>query len=419
MIMRRIILLLLLVCSTAAVSAKPKQQPKQTDREYWAAAAYQIAAPVLENMARGELRKNWQVAYSPSWDGRSKDVAYLECFGRLMAGIAPWLALEEDGAAGRTLKSATEATQRHQLREWALKSLKNAVDPASPDRLAWQAHSQALVDASYLALSFLRAKETLWEPLDHDTQMRYIKEFDELRSIAPPYNNWLLFRAMIEAFFVEIGYPHDGFALNVALRKADEWYLSDGWYSDGPEFSMDYYNAYVIHPYIVEIVDVMARHGVYTPISKELAVRRMQRYDRLLERMISPEGTYPVMGRSMTYRMGAFQTLALSAWKTGLHTDLTNGGVRAALSAVMRRLFSADGVFDAQGYLQLGFAGHQPELADYYTNTGSLYITSLVFLPLGLPASDPFWSDAPQPWTSQKAWGGMNVKKDYHESVKR
>ncbi len=56
----------------------------------------------------------------------------------------------------------------------------------------------------------------------------------------------------------------------------------------------------------------------------------------------------------------------------------------------MRNMFSVDGNFDDKGFLALGFAGHQPDLANYYTNNGSLYMTSLVFLPLGLPADHPF-----------------------------
>ena len=41
--------------------------------------------------------------------------------------------------------------------------------------------------------------------------------------------------------------------------------------------------------------------------------------------------------------------------------------------------------FDKDGWLVLGFNGHQPECADGYTSTGSLYMATLSFLPLGLP----------------------------------
>ncbi len=123
------------------------------------------------------------------------------------------------------------------------------------------------------------------------------------------------------------------------------------------------------------------------------------------------------MGRSITYRMGVFQRLALSAWKYGLPERLTNGGVRSALTAVMHRLFDSGAVYNSAGYLVFGFAGEQPDIADYYTNTGSLYMTSLVFLPLGLPASAPFWTDPAEAWTAKRAWAGEPFQKDYHESV--
>ena len=390
---------------------KGKLESINSDRYFWTDLAYRTAKPVLEPMSKGELKKTMPLELSPTWDKRNTDVTYTEVFGRLMDGIAPWLALPDD--------NTDEGKQRKQLREWALKSYKNAVDPKNPDYLNWKAHHQTLVDAAYIANSFMRAPSALWEPLDQQTKDRYIKEFKELRTIRPPYNNWLLFRAMIETFLMSIDEEYDGYAVEVALRKASEWYLSDGWYSDGPEFSLDYYNSYVIHPMVVEIVELAEKKGVPTPISFDLALRRMQRYNELLERLVSPEATYPAMGRSMTYRMGAFQTLALSSWKYGLSETLSNGQVRNALTSVMKRMFSNPDNFSDAGYLQLGFVGHQPDLADYYTNNGSLYMTTLVFLPLGLPADAPFWTDKTEKWTSQKAWSGEPFRKDYHESVKK
>ena len=404
------IVLLSLLCFFASTKSF-SQKENTSDRTYWVDLAYKIAEPVLKNMSKGELKKNMQLELSPIWDGRNKNVAYTEAFGRLMAGIAPWLALPDD--------DTNEGKQRKQLREWALKSYTNAVDPDSPDYLQWKGVNQTLVDAAYIANSFIRAPKALWEPLDETTKQRYIEEFRSLRSIRPPYNNWLLFRGMIEAFFVSIGEQHDGFALYLTVLKMNEWYLGDGWYSDGPEYSLDYYNSFVMHPMLVEIIETAKEKNIYTAISFDLALRRMQRYKQLLERLISPEATFPAMGRSITYRMGAFQTLALSAWKYELPKTMTNGQVRNALTSVMKRMFSEESNFGKEGFLQLGFVGHQPNLADYYTNNGSMYLTSLVFLPLGLPADHAFWTSPAEEWTSQKAWGGKQFLKDYHESIKR
>lgn len=409
--LRLLSITLLSVFFLASASAKKKTPVPASDRQQWVELCYRIAAPVLENMSKGELQKNMQLELSPTWDGRDKRVAYMETFGRLMAGISPWLALPDD--------DTEEGRMRKQIREWALLSYKNAVDPDSPDFLLWETSStQRLVDAAYLAESFLRAPEATWQQLDVTTKKRYIERFQRLKVVRPAYNNWLLFRGLIEAFLMSVGEEADQYALTVAANKINEWYLSDGWYSDGPEFSLDYYNAYVIHPMYIEMLEVLNKHNFWTPISTGLAVKRMQRFNVFMERLISPEGTYPAFGRSVVYRMGAFQTLAMAAWKYGLPEGLSNGQVRSALTAVMNNMFKVEGNFNEAGFLQLGFAGHQPELSNYYTNNGSLYMTSLVFMPLGLPAGHPFWSDAAQPWTSQKAWSGKPFPIDGHQSLK-
>lgn len=393
------------------VSAQ-KEAVSNDDRQYWVDLLYRTAAPILENMSKGELKKNMDVELSPTWiKGRNTNVVYLEAFGRLMAGIAPWLALPDD--------NTKEGKLRKKMRDWALKSYKNAVDPNSKDYLLWKGENQILCDAAYLVNSFMRAPQALWQPLDQETKQRYIEILKSLRSIRPAYNNWLLFRGMVETFLISIGESYDGYAVEVALQKMNEWYLGDGWYSDGPEYSLDYYNGYVMHPMYVEMLEVVEKKRINSPVKLELALRRMQRYNVLLERLISPEAAYPAMGRSMTYRMGAFQTLALAAWKFELPKQLSNGQVRSALTAVMKRMFANTENFTPNGYLQLGFVGHQPNIADYYTNNGSLYMTSLVFLPLGLPADHPFWTDPAQPWTSQKAWEGAPFPKDYHQSIKK
>ncbi|KAA6299867.1 MAG: hypothetical protein EZS26_003993, partial [Candidatus Ordinivivax streblomastigis] len=383
------------------------------DRAYWTDFAYKLASPVLSNMSNGELKKNMQVEVSSTWDGRSKDVTYMECFGRLMSGIAPWLSLPDD--------NTDEGKQRKQLREWALKSYAHSVNPNSPDYLLWRNEGQPLVDAAYIASSFLRAPKQLWEPLDEQTKSRYIAEFQQLRRIDPPNTNWLLFSAMIETFLMTADAQYDIYRIHSAIRKIEEWYVGDGWYSDGEHFAFDYYNSYVIQPMYVQVLQVLVdrkiklRDKSLESVVKNLedAKKRMQRYGMILERLISPEASFPTFGRSMTYRMGVFQPLSLLAWKSHLPKELPEGQVRNALTSVMKRMFSQEGNFNEKGFLQLGFAGHQPDLADWYTNNGSMYLTSEVLLPLGLPATHSFWTASPLDWTGKKAWNGKPFPKDH------
>ena len=392
------------------VSAKKKTEKVKSDRELWAGILYQMAAPVLSNMSEGKLQENMLVELSPTWDGRDKRVTYMECFGRLMAGLAPWLSLPDDDTA--------EGKQRKQLREWALKSYAQSVDPESKDYLLWRKEGQPLVDAAYIAESFLRGYDALWGPVDDLTKQRYIAEFQQLRRVDPPYTNWLLFSSTVECFLKKAGAQTDYYRITSALRKVDEWYVGDGWYSDGEDFAFDYYNSFVIHPMYVECLEVMTNGGKQNIWNVKggnfpNALKRMQRFGMILERFVSPEGTFPVFGRSITYRTGVLQPLALLSLRGWLPKELPAGQVRAAMTAVIQRMFGDNRNFNAEGYLTLGFNGSQPNISDWYTNNGSLYLASLAFLPLGLPADAPFWTDAPQPWTSKKAWGGEDFPKDH------
>jgi len=91
--MKKSIIIIVSLLMVLPMGAKKKVQKQQSDREYWCQLAYQMAQPVLENMSKGELQKNMQTEFSPSFDSRNRKVVYMETFGRLMAGIAPWLAL--------------------------------------------------------------------------------------------------------------------------------------------------------------------------------------------------------------------------------------------------------------------------------------------------------------------------------------
>jgi len=410
--MKRVLFVVLMaLMALTTVEAKKVKKAVQTDREYWCQEAYKMAQPVLENMAKGELQKNMKTEFSPSFDNRNRKVVYMETFGRLMAGIAPWLSLPDD--------DTPEGQQRKQLREWALASYKNSVDPQSPDYLCWGVAGQNLVDAAYIAESFIRAYDALWVPLDDVTKQRYITEFKKLRSIEPPYTNWFLFSSTIESFIAKaVGLrEYDDFRVMMTIRKVEEWYVGDGWYADGPVFAFDYYSSYVFHAMYLEtlqnMIDAKANTRLEYQKYYDRALKRAQKFSIILERFISPEGTFPVIGRSTPYRMAAMQPLALMAWYQKLPTDLSNGQVRAALTQVMHRMYDQQQNYNDAGYLTIGFCGHQPETADWYTNNGSLYMTSLAFMPLGLAADHPFWTDKAEPWTQVKAWGGQPFPKDH------
>lgn len=401
-----------IMMATQPVNAREKRgknRMEQTtgaqDREQWVHWLWKIAYPVVHNLAEGTLHQNMPVETPTGSTDGYRDMTHLEAVGRTLAGVAPWLELPDDDTA--------EGKLRKQMRDEALKGLKNAVDPDSPDRLNFTKHAQPIVDAAYLAHAFLRAPKALWEPLDEVTKARYIEAFKVLRNRTGAYNNWLLFTGLTEAFLMQQGAQYDPFRIRMAKNKIQEWYVGDGWYSDGSKFSMDYYNSYVINPMMVALLETILPKKQASQAEFDQALRRMIRHAEYCERIIAPDGTYPAFGRSVTYRSAAFQSLADVALSGKLPDHIKPAQVRCALTAVHRNLYDGDQNFDKEGWLVLGFNGHQPEVADSYTSTGSLYMATLSFLPLGLPADHPFWTDEPADWTTKKAWAGEHFHKDY------
>jgi len=325
----------------------------------------------------------------------------------LLAGIAPWLELGPD--------QTWEGKIRAEYISMTHLSIAQAVDPASPDFMQFtgQQYEQALVDGAFLAQGFIRAPKQLWEPLPAAVKANVIKALISTRVIKPSYNNWLLFMGMIEAFLMKFGQEYDGVRLDYALKKHSEWYKGDGIYGDGPFFHWDYYNSYVIHPMMVDIVSVMVEKGKESKEFFTVVMDRAVRYAVIQERLISPEGTFPVVGRSLAYRFGAMQALSQIALLKKLPADIKPAQVREALTAVIRRMIEAPGTFDQQGWLRIGFCGNQIDMGEYYISTGSLYLCTTGMLALGLAPTDPFWADPAAQWTSQKVWGGQNFPADH------
>lgn len=407
--------LLFTVCVGFSTQAqKNKQKPSavsvsgQQDRAFWSDLLYKMASPVVLNLASGTLKKNMPLEKAPKYALKAEQVTYLEAVGRTMAGIAPWLALPDD--------DSREGQQRKELRMAMIKGISNAVDPSSPDYLNFRSEQQPLVDAAFMAQGFIRAPKALWEPLDDVTKKRVIEEFKSLRSRSGSYNNWLLFAAISEAFLMNVGEQADPARIDFALKKMPEWYVGDGWYSDGPQFSMDYYNSFVIQPMLVDLYAVMLQYKKVTEADYQQVVKRMVRNSEFQERMIGSDGSFPPFGRSITYRSGAFQLLAQTALMRQYPEQIPPSQVRCAMTAMLKKMFLQCNNFDDKGWLVLGFCGSQPSIADYYTSTGSLYMATLGFLPLGLPATDPFWTDPASEWTAKKAWSSQPFKKDYKVS---
>lgn len=375
-------------------------------RFYWENTLTRIATPVLQALAQGRLRASMPVECIQGHDTSRATVTHLEAFGRTLAGLAPWLELPEPSETQRQLIQLTH------------EAFAQALDPQSPDRLNFTEGGQPLVDAAFLAHALLRAPRVLWQELDETTRLRLDAALRSTRIITPGFNNWLLFAAMIEAALLRLTGEADFMRIDYAIRQHEQWYLGDGMYGDGPEFHWDFYNSFVIQPMLLDVIETASPHPRAPSTWCELLPRiqaRAVRQAAILERLIAPDGSFPPVGRSIAYRCGAFQLLAQMALRRELPQGVSPAQVRGALTAVMQRTLDAPNTFlatETGEWLQIGLAGHQPGLGESYISTGSLYLCTTAFLPLGLPATDAFWTQPDEPWTSARIWSGNNQPAD-------
>jgi hypothetical protein len=392
-----------LPAQTRTASANPGNG--DDERAFMIKSLTTIADPVLDALSRNELRKRMPVESVKGREEERKNYSYLEATGRLLAGMAPWLELGPEETA--------EGKLRKKYITLAVAGIKNATDPASPDYMNFTKGEQPLVDAAFLAHALIRAPKQLYGNLDAQTKQNVIAALTSTRKILPYYSNWLLFSAMVEAALMKFDHSGDRVRMDYAIKEHLNWYKGDGVYGDGPDFHWDYYNSFVIQPMLLDVLKVLGEEGYPDRRTHELVLRRAQRYSAIQERMISPDGTYPPIGRSLAYRFGAFQLLSQVALMKALPKEMQPQQVRMALYSVISKQIAAKNTFDTNGWLRIGFYGHQPVVGEYYISTGSLYLCSTAFLVLGLPPSDPFWSEPDADWTQKKIWNGEAVPIDH------
>jgi hypothetical protein len=381
-----------------------------SDRQFWLAEMDKMVRPVLSGLAHDSLRIVMPRIASQRVDNKAQriQVQYLEVLGRVLSGIAPWLQLE-----GGT---AEEIALRNQYRLWVLKGLSNALDSTAKDYMRFDIAAQQLVDASFLAFALVRAP-WIWENMTATDRKRLVDSFKISRRFRPGFSNWLLFSAMTEIFFCQYGYDWDPMRVDYALQQLEQWYVGDGMYSDGTHYAFDYYNSFVMHPYLATITELVSRK---TNSYKDMLLKirkRNERFAIIQERLINTDGTFPATGRSIIYRGAAFHHLADMAWRKALPQQLKPAQVRGALTAVIKKTLESSSTYH-NGWLTLGLYGSQPDIADVYNNQGSPYLATAIFLPLGLPDSDPFWADAPVKWSSQKIWSGEDFPNDHSADLR-
>ncbi|MFE2417413.1 DUF2264 domain-containing protein [Streptomyces hokutonensis] len=306
-----------------------------------------------------------------------------------------WSGRLSDGLEGyaRTLLLAAFRRDETALERYAdgLAAGVTGVWPRIEDR------SQPLVEAASIALALRLTRPLLWDRLDEPVRQRAAAWLTDALTAEPWPCNWELFPVTVGGFLQEIGHEPEASrkAIDHGLERIEQWYVGDGWYTDGDGRKFDYYNGWAMHLY-----PVLHAWLADDPRLLDLYGTRLERHLADYARLFGADGAPMHQGRSLTYRFATTAPLWLGAL-TG-RTPLSPGETRRLASGALK-YFLDRGAVDDRGLLTLGWHGPNEAVLQGYSGPASPYWASKGFLGLLLPPDHEVWTAVEEPGPAERA----------------
>ncbi len=366
---------------------KSDPQPSPGSYEWWRSAAESLLVPLAALMRPGKA--DLPLHGQASNHGAQAD--RLESFARPCLLAAHWLASEP---------GKDEKLSRDEMAGWFRRGLVIGTDPASSEFWGPTAnHHQHTVEMAALTLALQIARRQLWEPLSKPEREQVARWFASIRGAGLHRNNHMFFCVMTLAFLEQEGFgrPADGPVTRHLLDVLESMALGGGWFIDGMNETVDYYQAYAFHYYGPWWVKL---YGHTDP-------KRAQRWKGWTAAFLkdyihffAASGENPPFGRSLCYRFAASAPFALAE-----HCGVSAIPPGQARRACTRNLefFLRHNLAQDQGALSLGWTDEFPAITEAYSCAGSPYWAAKGFAPLLLPVKHRFWQAKEEPLPAEKS----------------
>ncbi|MBU9810132.1 DUF2264 domain-containing protein [Rahnella sp. SL6] len=307
-----------------------------------------------------------------------KKIAEMEALSRMLWGIFPLL------AGGGECEDLS----------FYLDAIRFGTDPQHPQY--WgdiRDFDQRCVEMAAFGVGLTLLDTKLLQHFSVQEQQNLADWLNQGRDATIPNNNWNFFPVMVQMGFKTSGLPWDQEAVAARFALMEDYYLGDGWYSDGPGRPRDYYISMAFHYYGL----LYAQNMADVDASRAAMLReRAQRFAQDFITMFSAGGAAVPFGRSLTYRFAEAAFWSAAAYS---QLDVFTPGIIKGLILRHLRHWLKEPIFDRDGVLSIGY--HTPNLvmAEDYNAPGSPYWACKLFLVLALPPDDAFWAaeEAPLP----------------------
>ncbi len=250
---------------------------------------------------------------------------------------------------------------------------------------------QRFVEMAAISCSIMLAPEVVWEPLSgtqKDNLAAYLYTINEHEQCK---NNWQYFNVLTNLALRSVGRRYSPERMESALALIDTMYNGDGWYIDGTDGTVDYYNPFALHYYGL-LYSVF--NGENDPERAELFKSRAERFAQDFIYWFADNGAALPIGRSLTYRF------AQSAfWSACIFAGVKPFSVGVMKGIISRNLeyWNSLPIYDNDDLLTIGYAYPNIMMAEHYNAPGSPYWAMKTFLVLALSDEHEFWSAENEP----------------------
>jgi len=334
-------------------------------------AIRQLTAPLRNLYSEGGAR----LQIRGGGAGHPVELADMEGFSRVLWGLVPYLA----GGGKDT-----------EIWDVSLQGIINGTDPSHPEYWGDAGdYDQRFVEMGVMGLALCLIPDRIWEPLDERERGNLYNWLNQI-NVHPCYDcNWLFFHVLVNLGFHHIGEPYDAEQMERNLNRIEEFYLGNGWYSDGVGGHSDYYVPIALQYFGLVYAKLMEQED------PERCARFRERgilFANQFLHWFSPDGSALPYGRSLTYRFA--QSAFWSAFAfAGIRTETLTPGVVKGLILRNLRWWFKQPIFDPAGVLTVGYAYPNLVMAENYNAPGSPYWALKTFLVLALADDASFWTE--------------------------
>jgi hypothetical protein len=244
-------------------------------------------------------------------------------------------------------------------------------------------NDQRIVEACDIALALWLSRDHVWEKFTPAEQKQVAAWLQQVNGKEVFDNNWHLFVVFVDAVLEKLGSVDNRAEALKHYLRLKQFYRGEGWFSDGPNDVYDYYNAWGIHYQLFWLQQVSPEWD------KEFIDQARSQFVSSYRLLMTPAG-FPILGRSVCYRMAAPAPLILNQFD---RQHVNAAEARRALDTNWRYFIQHGGVKD--GNITQGYCGSDPNILDRYSGPAScLWGLRSLIAALYLPRKSEFWQAA-------------------------